>query len=74
MSIKKDPTPVGCKDGFDLWFNKGQPNPNVLVGAIVGGPDRNDNYADQRSDYQEAEPATANTAPLVGVLARIAST
>ena len=74
MSIKKDPTPVGCKDGFDRWFNNAQPNPNVLVGAIVGGPDRSDNYADQRSNYQLAEPATANTAPLVGVLARITST
>ncbi|KAJ8438724.1 hypothetical protein Cgig2_013770 [Carnegiea gigantea] len=74
VSIKKDPTPVGCKDGFDRWFNNAQPNPNVLVGAIVGGPDRSDNYADQRSNYQLAEPATANTAPLVGVLARISST
>ncbi|KMT18186.1 hypothetical protein BVRB_2g023590 [Beta vulgaris subsp. vulgaris] len=71
VSIKKDPTPVGCKDGFTNWFNKNQPNPNVLVGAIVGGPDKNDNYVDQRSDYQLAEPATANSAGLVGVLARI---
>ena len=70
VSIKKDPTPVGCKEGFD-WFHKDQPNPNVLVGAIVGGPDKNDNYGDDRSDFQEAEAATANSAGLVGVLARI---
>uniref|UniRef100_A0A803M3V3 Endoglucanase n=1 Tax=Chenopodium quinoa TaxID=63459 RepID=A0A803M3V3_CHEQI len=70
VSIKKDPAPVGCKDGFD-WFHKDQPNPNVLVGAIVGGPDKNDNYNDDRSDFQQAEAATANSAGLVGVLARI---
>ncbi|KAL2945083.1 Endoglucanase 12 [Bienertia sinuspersici] len=71
VSIKKDSTPVGCKDGFTNWFNKDQPNPNILVGAIVGGPDKNDNYVDQRSNYQLAEPAIANSAGLVGVLARL---
>lgn len=72
VSIKKDPTPVTCKGGFDIWFNRAAPNPNVLDGAIVGGPDTSDNYGDDRTDYQQAEPATANTAPLVGVLARLA--
>ncbi|KNA16888.1 hypothetical protein SOVF_085040 [Spinacia oleracea] len=70
VSIKKDPTPVGCKDGFN-WFHKDTPNPNILVGAIVGGPDKNDNYVDDRNDFQMAEAATANSAGLVGVLARI---
>ncbi|KAK9273906.1 hypothetical protein L1049_018718 [Liquidambar formosana] len=70
VSIKKDPTPVTCQGGFDSWFNKNGPNPNVVSGAIVGGPDDNDAYTDSRSNYQQAEPATANTAPLVGVLAR----
>ncbi|GLT71631.1 hypothetical protein SLA2020_436330 [Shorea laevis] len=49
-----------------------QPNPNVLYGAVVGGPDENDGYTDSRSNFQQAEPATVNTAPLVGVLARLA--
>ena len=71
VSIKTNPAPVGCHDGFTNWFYKNQPNPNVLVGAIVGGPDKNDNYVDQRSDYQLAEAATANSAALVGLLARI---
>ncbi|KAJ8542071.1 hypothetical protein K7X08_016937 [Anisodus acutangulus] len=73
VSIKKDSTPVSCHEGFGLWFNKNAPNPNVLDGAIVGGPDLNDKYNDTRNNFQQAEPATANTAPLVGVLARLAS-
>ncbi|XP_062173735.1 endoglucanase 13-like [Alnus glutinosa] len=72
-SIKKKPEPVTCKGGFDLYFNKNQPNPNVLEGAVVGGPDVNDRYTDSRSNFQQAEPSTVITAPLVGVLARLAS-
>ncbi|MCD7452856.1 hypothetical protein HAX54_018409 [Datura stramonium] len=73
VSIKKDKSPVGCHEGFVQWFNKNAPNPNVLDGAIVGGPDISDNYNDSRGNFQQSEPATANTAPLVGVLARLAA-
>ncbi|KAK7852647.1 endoglucanase 13 [Quercus suber] len=72
VSIKKNPEPVTCKGGFELYFNKNEPNPNVLDGAVVGGPDDNDGFTDSRSNFQQAETATANIAPLVGVLARIA--
>ncbi|XP_071934489.1 endoglucanase 14-like [Coffea arabica] len=72
VSIKEDKTPVSCQQGFSDWFNKNAPNPNVLDGAIVGGPDQNDQYTDKRSNYYQAEVATANNAPLVGVLARLA--
>lgn len=72
VSIKKDPTSVTCQGGFETWFKYNAPNPNVLHGAIVGGPNENDAYTDSRSNYQQAEPATVNTAPLVGVLARLA--
>ncbi|XP_042515634.1 endoglucanase 13-like [Macadamia integrifolia] len=72
VSIKKDPTPVTCKGGFDAWFNKNAPNPNVLEGAIIGGPDVSDGFTDSRSNFQQSEPATVNTAPLVGVLAKLA--
>ncbi|GMH15409.1 hypothetical protein Nepgr_017250 [Nepenthes gracilis] len=73
VSIKKDPTKVGCKDGYTNWYSKNEPNPNVLDGAIVGGPDKSDNYNDDRGNFQQAEPAIATVAPLVGVLARISS-
>ncbi|CAK9173536.1 unnamed protein product [Ilex paraguariensis] len=72
VSINQDSSPVSCKGGYEVWFNKEAPNPNVLEGAIVGGPDQGDNFSDSRSNYQQAEPATANSAPLVGVLARLA--
>ncbi|KAL5799100.1 hypothetical protein ACOSQ2_003920 [Xanthoceras sorbifolium] len=72
VSIKKDPTTVTCKGGMDTWYTKETPNPNVLHGAIVGGPDENDGYADSRSNYQQNEPATVTPAPFVGVFACLA--
>ncbi|KAF8402624.1 hypothetical protein HHK36_010713 [Tetracentron sinense] len=72
ISMKENPTPVTCKGGYNDWFNKNEPNPNVVDGAIVGGPDENDGYSDSRSNFQQAEPATVNTAPFVGVLASLA--
>lgn len=32
-------------------FSAPGPNPQVLNGALVGGPDRYDNYVDDRADY-----------------------
>ncbi|KAL0341268.1 UNVERIFIED_CONTAM: Endoglucanase 15 [Sesamum radiatum] len=73
VSIKKDSRPVSCQAGFNEWFHKNGENPNVLEGAVVGGPDQRDEYRDARDNYQQAEPATANNAPLVGVLASLAA-
>lgn len=73
VSIKTDRTPVECKKGFEVWYRRDAPNPNVLEGAIVGGPDQSDGYVDDRDNYRQSEPATANTAPLVGVLAKLAA-
>ncbi|KAK4436501.1 protein ESKIMO 1 [Sesamum alatum] len=73
VSIKKDGRPVNCQEGFNEWFHKNAENPNVLEGAVVGGPDQRDEYRDARDNYQQAEPATANNAPLVGVLASLAA-
>ena len=72
MSIHENGAPVTCQEGFDKWYNRQAPNPNVLEGAIVGGPDQGDNYGDSRSNFQQAEAATANSGPIVGVLARLA--
>lgn len=70
VSIKKDATPITCKGGYD-WFNKNETDPNVLDGAIVGGPDEFDAYTDLRSNYKQAEPSTITVAPLVGVLVKM---
>ena len=42
--------------GYDD-FNLPSPNPNLLAGALVGGPDRTDAYQDVRSNYMANEPA-----------------
>lgn len=61
---------IGCTQGYDNWYGGEDPNPNVLVGALVGGPDCQDNFMDQRGNYMQTEACTYNTAPLVGVFAK----
>ncbi|KAL9669787.1 hypothetical protein QQ045_007336 [Rhodiola kirilowii] len=61
---------IGCAQGYDNWYGKKEPNPNVLVGALVGGPDCQDNFRDERGNYMQTEACTYNTAPLVGVFAK----
>ncbi|XP_059276432.1 endoglucanase 1-like [Lycium ferocissimum] len=67
-SVHTHPGHIGCNDGFQS-LNSASPNPNVLVGAIVGGPDSKDNFEDDRNNYQQSEPATYINAPLIGALA-----
>ncbi|CAH9097994.1 unnamed protein product [Cuscuta europaea] len=57
--------------GDDAWqiFHSSTPNANQLTGALVGGPNINDEYTDTRLDSQHTEPTTYLNAPLVGVLA-----
>ncbi|XP_078428536.1 glycosyl hydrolase 9B8 [Wolffia australiana] len=62
---------VGCTQGYDEWYGQARDNPNVLVGALVGGPDEEDEFHDERRNYKQGEPCTYNTAPLVGVFARL---
>lgn len=38
VSINFNKAKVGCGDGYATWFSNPSPNPNVHVGAIVGGP------------------------------------
>ncbi|CAL1373578.1 unnamed protein product [Linum trigynum] len=71
VSFKKDPRPISCRGGYATWFSKKSSDPNLLTGAIVGGPDAYDNFADQRDNYEQTEPATYNNAPLLGILARL---
>lgn len=44
---------------------------HLLLGALVGGPDRNDNFIDDVNQYQYTEVAIDYNAGLVGVLAGI---
>jgi hypothetical protein len=67
-SIDQHPSKINCKGG-SIYFESQNPNPNVLIGAVVGGPNINDEYVDSRADFVHSEPTTYINAPLVGVLA-----
>lgn len=71
-SIHAHPDRIDCNSGFQYLYS-GSPNPNVLIGAIVGGPDSKDNFNDDRNNYQQAEPATYINAPFLGALAFFSS-
>ncbi|KAJ7520511.1 hypothetical protein O6H91_19G008600 [Diphasiastrum complanatum] len=66
-SIPYDHKTYTCKGGFDRWFHNHKPNPNVLEGAMMGGPDRNDHYTDTRA-YNHTQPTIAGNAGLVAAL------
>lgn len=70
-SVGEFPQHIGCSAGFQSLY-KTAANPNTLVGAVVGGPDCNDRFPDNRNDYEQSEPATYINAPLVGSLSYLA--
>ncbi|KAF1899372.1 hypothetical protein Lal_00019500 [Lupinus albus] len=67
-SIVNHPSQIHCKEG-STYFESQNPNSNLLIGAVVGGPFINDSYEDARPDFVHSEPTTYINAPLVGVLA-----
>ncbi|KAL6857161.1 hypothetical protein ACP4OV_018543 [Aristida adscensionis] len=67
-AVRDHPARIGCDEGF-RYLHAGGEDPNVLVGAVVGGPDARDGFADDRDSYAQSEPATYINAPLVGALA-----
>ncbi|KAK7850745.1 endoglucanase 11 [Quercus suber] len=64
---------IGCTQGYDDWYGRSGHNPNVLIGALVGGPDSKDQFRDQRSNFIQTEACTYNTATLIGVFAKLHS-
>ncbi|KAJ9562851.1 hypothetical protein OSB04_008011 [Centaurea solstitialis] len=71
-SVKDHPQFIACKDG-SVYCNSSSPNPNVLTGALVGGPQEDDEYEDDRLDFKKSEPTTYINAPFVGALAFFAA-
>ncbi|XP_077221351.1 endoglucanase 24-like [Tasmannia lanceolata] len=63
---------TGC-DGFK-WLNSTAPNPNVAIGALVGGPFLNETYIDSRNNSMQGEPTTYNSAVIVGLLSGLVTT
>ncbi|XP_038713146.1 endoglucanase 3-like [Tripterygium wilfordii] len=71
-SMASHPQAIGCEGGFQPYYYSPNPNPNLLLGAVVGGPNQNDGYPDDRTDYSHSEPATYINAAIVGPLAYFA--
>ncbi|KAL1815326.1 hypothetical protein ACET3Z_017900 [Daucus carota] len=71
VSYKVNTSFIGCIEGYHSWYGHQAPNPNVLIGAVVGGPDKNDGFEDRRGNFMQSEACTYNTAPLVGVFAKL---
>ncbi|XP_031499072.1 endoglucanase 17-like [Nymphaea colorata] len=70
-SVAAHPQFIPCGAGFKAMDSSAS-NPNLLIGAVVGGPDLHDRFPDERRDYEQSEPATYINAPLVGALAYFA--
>ncbi|CAI0435295.1 unnamed protein product [Linum tenue] len=64
---------TGCSDGWK-WLSSTDPNPNVAMGALVGGPFKNDSYVDDRNNTMQTEPSTYNSAAMVGLLSGLVAT
>lgn len=62
-----------CREGFK-YLNTKDPNPNVAVGALVGGPFLNETYVDARNNSRQGEPSTYNSALIVGLLSGLVTT
>ena len=64
--------PVNIQQKCDSsYFYRDAPNPIVLHGAIVGGPDQNDNFNDQRDDYVQNEVSLNYNAGVQGLIASL---
>uniref|UniRef100_A0A1D1Z359 Endoglucanase n=1 Tax=Anthurium amnicola TaxID=1678845 RepID=A0A1D1Z359_9ARAE len=66
-SIPKNGVRYGCKGGWK-WRDTKKPDPNVIVGAMVAGPDKHDGFKDVRTNYNYTEPTLAGNAGLVAAL------
>jgi endoglucanase len=71
ISIHDYSTRIGCGEGFFRYFGRSDANPNILTGAIVGGPNFNDDFHDSRRESDYTEPTTYINSGFVGLLARL---
>ncbi|XP_047074375.1 endoglucanase 18-like [Lolium rigidum] len=63
---------TGC--GGQEWLNTAEANPNVAMGALVGGPFKNDSFVDERENVMQNEATTYNSALVVGLLSSLLTT
>ncbi|ORX78850.1 glycoside hydrolase [Basidiobolus meristosporus CBS 931.73] len=67
----QNPHHAGAHGGTDVGnLNSPPQNQHVLYGAMVGGPNKDDEFYDERSDWQQSEVALDYNAPFQGLMAR----
>ncbi|KAL1811743.1 endoglucanase 9 [Daucus carota subsp. sativus] len=66
-SIPNNKVKYSCRGGWK-WRDSSDPNPNTIVGAMVGGPDWDDGFRDTRLNYNQTEATIAGNAGLVAAL------
>jgi endoglucanase len=66
-SIPWDGQLYSCAEG-NRWLNSVDPNPNVVSGAMVAGPEQFDNFIDERGKPWFTEPTISSNAGLVAAL------
>ncbi|XP_062099751.1 endoglucanase 10-like [Humulus lupulus] len=66
-SIPWDDQPYTCEDGHK-WLQSKDPDPNILVGAMVAGPDQSDKFLDQRDKPWFTQPTISSNVGLVAAL------
>ncbi|XP_021893696.1 endoglucanase 7 [Carica papaya] len=71
-SIPHDKKRYSCTGGW-RWRDTRNPNPNNIIGAMVGGPDRFDHFHDVRGNYSYTEPTLVGNAGLVAALVSLTS-
>ncbi|XP_022743148.1 endoglucanase 12 [Durio zibethinus] len=71
-SIPHNNIKYSCTGGWK-WRDIRNANPNNITGAMVGGPDRFDNFRDVRTNYNYTEPTMAGNAGLIAALASLTS-
>lgn len=59
--------------GGRTWRDSKAANPNVITGAMVGGPDKYDRFFDERKNGNYTEPTLAGNAGLVAALVSLTS-
>ncbi|KAI3897620.1 hypothetical protein MKX03_026538 [Papaver bracteatum] len=69
-SIPDDGKMYSCTEGWS-FRDSSKPNPHNITGALVGGPDNNDNFQDDRNNKRYTEPSIAGNAGLVAALASL---
>ncbi|XAR64945.1 Cellulase [Bertholletia excelsa] len=66
-STPNDKNKYTCTGGWK-WRDTPNHNPNIITGAMVGGPDRFDKFKDVRTIFNSTEPTLAGNAGLVAAL------